>query len=198
MSTETMTPAPEASEVDTTERLAQLGDDIQKAQEERWKREQAEKAAQRQRTFAENRIRQIDAEIPNLEAAIAERKPAVDRLDTMFDKQRDKVASILDERDHVPMSRVGEYNAAKDYLQEIARALSQAKLTGSELVEGVSATEGGGGLMVSYSPMSRRINHPLLQEIAGDVDWSTPLQPLVERLEELQAERAKLTKRLGK
>lgn len=195
MSTETMTPAIDWTEW-TADQLAGFGDRVEQAQAERAAREHAEKARQRQRASDERRLAKVESQIPPLEAAIAERKPAVDKLDAMFDEQRDKVVGLLDERDHVPMSKVAEYNAAKAHLDEIARALSMAKLTGSELVEGASAMEGGGGLVMSLSPMSRRVNHPLLDEIASEIDWATPLQPLVDRLDELTKEREKLQARL--
>lgn len=196
METETITQAAAMSEADTTEKLAKLGDDIARAQAERRAREQAERAAKHRRALDERRLAKIEPEIPRLEAAIAERQPVADELERRFEEQRDKLAAMLNDRDAVPFSKVPEYEAGRDYMREIERALQQALHTGAELLLGVSAREVGDG--VTYQEKRVRQPHRLLVELAPEVNWTHPLRPMVEELERLTAERDRLKKRLDK
>lgn len=195
MTNETTTPTVDWSDW-TADQLAGFGDRVEQAQRDRAAREHAAKARQRQRASDERRLAKVESEIPPLEAAIAERRPAVEELTRRYEAQRSKLADLIDREGHLANLNP-THRQTEAHLMELGRALTQARDTGNELIEGVSATEGGGGLMVSYSPVSRRVNHPILDEVGGDIDWSTPLAPLVEELEKLTAERDKLQKRLG-
>lgn len=192
----TVTPAPEVGEADTSAKLAQLGDDIERARAERAERERTERAARHRRFMDERRLAKVESEIPKLKAAIQERQPVVDRLEEMFEEQRSKLAAMLNDRDAVPFELVPQYEASRHHLDEIDRALTQALSSGAETILGVAAQQVGDG--VTYQEKRVRQPHPLLVELAPEVDdWTHPLNPMVEELEKLTAERDRLCKRLG-
>ena len=172
--------------------LAELGDSIRAAQLDRAEKQAVEKRQARQRASDRRRLERAEGLIEVLETLIAERRPVVAKLERRLSKVEKELSERLaDGRDGtveiLGMGASRERQRLKWQRQDLERALRQARETGSEEVRGEAVHQVGTGI-AGFSPVSYRLSHQLLEEIAPAIDWTLPVEPLERDHAKLQAE----------